>query len=54
MEEFVEFRNTRDAKLDAPKLLFPSIQINIDGGSLPSAENNGKRYLKIPLNNSEE
>ncbi|MDH5581137.1 MAG: MBL fold metallo-hydrolase, partial [Bdellovibrionales bacterium] len=49
LEEFVKFRTDRDKKLNAPRLLFPSIQVNIDGGKLPHAEDNGKRYLKIPL-----
>lgn len=48
-EQFVEFRTKRDAVLSAPKLLLPSIQINIDAGRLPIAEENGLKYLKIPL-----
>lgn len=48
-EEFVEFRNARDKKLAAPRLLLPSVQINIDAGNLPAVENNGSRYLKIPI-----
>lgn len=48
-EEFVQFRTDRDAKLKAPRLLLPSIQINIDAGKLPRPEDNGKHYLKIPL-----
>lgn len=48
-EEFVEFRKTRDATLDAPKLLLPSIQVNIDAGKLPIEEDNGVSYLKLPL-----
>lgn len=48
-EQFVNFRKERDATLNAPKLLLPSIQVNIDGGKLPKSENNGKKYLKIPL-----
>lgn len=47
--EFVVFRNERDATLKAPRLLLPSIQINIDGGRVPKAEANGVSYLKIPL-----
>ncbi len=47
--EFVEFRTTRDKTLSAPRLLLPSIQINIDAGHLPKAENNGVSYLKIPI-----
>jgi glyoxylase-like metal-dependent hydrolase (beta-lactamase superfamily II) len=48
--DFVELRNTRDAKLKAPRLLFPSVQVNIDAGRLPAARENGVRYLRIPLN----
>ena len=48
-QEFVEFRAERDAQLGMPKLILPSIQINIRAGQLPPAEDNGTRYLKIPL-----
>lgn len=48
-ESFVEFRNNRDKKLAAPRLLLPSVQVNIDAGQLPKAEENGTRYLKIPV-----
>jgi glyoxylase-like metal-dependent hydrolase (beta-lactamase superfamily II) len=48
-EEFVNFRTERDKTLSAPRLLLPSIQVNIDAGDLPSKEENGTRYLKIPL-----
>ncbi len=47
--EFVKFRSERDKKLAAPRLLLPSVQVNIDAGHLPQPENNGKRYLKIPI-----
>ncbi|HHZ87500.1 MAG TPA: MBL fold metallo-hydrolase [Chromatiaceae bacterium] len=47
---FTEFRSTRDKTLAAPRLLFQSVQINIDAGSMPDAETNDKRYLKIPVN----
>ncbi len=47
--EFIAFRESRDATLSAPKLLFPSIQINMNAGNMPKAEENGKAYLKIPL-----
>lgn len=47
--EFVKFREERDKTLSAPKLLLPSIQVNIRGGHLPKAENNGVSYLKLPL-----
>ncbi|MFV8259602.1 MBL fold metallo-hydrolase [Bdellovibrio bacteriovorus] len=48
-EDFVKFRQERDATLAAPKLLLPSIQVNIRAGQLPAAEENGTRYLKLPL-----
>lgn len=47
--EFLEFRENRDKELSAPRLLLPSIQVNVDAGHLPREEDNGKRYLKIPL-----
>ena len=47
--EFVQRRTTRDALLTAPRLLFPSVQVNIDAGRLPRAHANGKRYLTVPL-----
>lgn len=47
--EYVEFRTKRDATLSAPRLLLPSIQVNIDAGHLPHEEDNGTRYLKIPV-----
>jgi glyoxylase-like metal-dependent hydrolase (beta-lactamase superfamily II) len=47
--EYVQFRKSRDKTLGTPKLLFPSIQINLRSGNLPKHENNGARYLKIPL-----
>ena len=49
-EEFLKRRNERDAKLSAPRLLFPSVQVNIDAGRLPRAHANGRRYVTIPLN----
>ena len=49
-DEFVKFRNSRDKLLKAPKLLLPSIQINMDAGHMPPLEENGFHYLKIPLN----
>ena len=50
VESYVSMRNERDAGLPMPKLLLPSLQININGGALPKPEDNGQRYLKIPLN----
>ena len=49
-EEFVKFRTERDAKLSLPKLILPSLQINILGGRFPEAEDNGTHYIKLPLN----
>jgi glyoxylase-like metal-dependent hydrolase (beta-lactamase superfamily II) len=47
--EFVERRRARDATLSAPRLLYPSVQVNIDAGRLPPPHDNGRRYLVIPL-----
>jgi glyoxylase-like metal-dependent hydrolase (beta-lactamase superfamily II) len=47
--DFVKRRTERDAKLAAPRLLFPSVQVNIDAGRLPKPHANGRRYLTIPL-----
>lgn len=49
-EEFVRFRKERDAGLAAPKLLFQSVQVNIEAGRLPAPHDNGIRYLALPLN----
>lgn len=49
-EQFVSFRNARDKTLTAPRLLFPSVQVNIDAGRLPTAHQNGVRYLQVPVN----
>jgi hypothetical protein len=46
----VTFRSRRDASLNAPKLLFQSVQVNVDAGRLPEAQANELRYLRIPLN----
>ncbi|MBU0668671.1 MAG: MBL fold metallo-hydrolase [Alphaproteobacteria bacterium] len=48
-EEFVTMRTQRDATLDMPRLILPSIQVNIRGGHLPEPEENGVRYLKLPI-----
>ena len=47
---FVAMRRARDAQLEAPVLLLPSVQVNMRAGELPPPEANGTRYLKIPLN----
>lgn len=49
LDEFVRFRTERDRTLSAPKLLLPSVQVNINAGHLPEPEKNGKRYLRIPI-----
>ena len=49
-EAFVAFRQERDAQLGMPRLILPSIQVNIRAGDMPAAESNGVSYMKIPLN----
>lgn len=49
-DEFIELRNARDAQLAAPRLILPSLQVNMRAGNLPPAEPNGTVYLKIPVN----
>lgn len=48
--EFIEMRTVRDAKLSMPKLLLPSVQVNMRAGNFPEPEANGKQYLKVPIN----
>lgn len=48
-DEFVTMREARDATLGMPKLILPSIQVNIRGGHFPEPEANGSRYLKLPV-----
>ena len=48
-DDFVKMREARDAKLAAPLLLLPAIQVNIRAGKFPPAEANGVRYLKVPV-----
>jgi len=48
-DQFVAMRQARDATLGMPTLILPSVQINMRAGELPPAEDNGTRYLKIPL-----
>lgn len=48
--EFVEMRTSRDKTLAMPKLIMPSVQVNIRGGHLPEPEDNGVSYIKIPVN----
>jgi glyoxylase-like metal-dependent hydrolase (beta-lactamase superfamily II) len=49
-DEFIQFRAARDKTLAAPKLLFQSVQVNIDAGKMPKPSADKKRYLKIPIN----
>lgn len=49
-EEFVAMRTARDATLDMPRLIIPSIQVNIRAGELPPPDETGKRFLKVPIN----
>jgi glyoxylase-like metal-dependent hydrolase (beta-lactamase superfamily II) len=49
-DEFVAMRTARDATLDMPKLIIPSIQVNIRAGELPEPDESGKRFLKVPVN----
>jgi len=49
-EEFIAMRERRDSQLGLPKLIWPSLQINIRAGQAPAAENNGAVYLKTPIN----
>jgi glyoxylase-like metal-dependent hydrolase (beta-lactamase superfamily II) len=49
-DAFVAMRHARDATLDMPTLILPSVQVNMRAGQLPAPEANGTRYIKIPLN----
>ncbi|MAN73063.1 MAG: MBL fold metallo-hydrolase [Henriciella sp.] len=49
-EDFVKMRTERDATLSMPKLILPSVQINMRAGEMPPAEPNGKIYMKLPIN----
>ncbi|HRW30950.1 MAG TPA: MBL fold metallo-hydrolase, partial [Emcibacteraceae bacterium] len=49
-EKFVDMRNARDATLDMPVLILPSVQVNMRAGDMPPAEDNGIKYMKIPIN----
>jgi glyoxylase-like metal-dependent hydrolase (beta-lactamase superfamily II) len=49
-DEFVRVRKARDATLGMPQLILPSIQVNMRAGAFPPPEDNGTRYLKLPLN----
>ena len=49
-EDFVAMRTKRDAELEMPRLILPSLQVNMRAGQMPPAENDGNVYLKIPVN----
>jgi glyoxylase-like metal-dependent hydrolase (beta-lactamase superfamily II) len=49
-EEFIALRTARDKTLAMPKLIIPSLQVNMRGGDLPPPDEDGKRYLKVPIN----
>lgn len=49
-DDFVAMRNRRDATLPMPRLLLPSVQVNMNGGRIPAPEDNGVSYLKVPIN----
>lgn len=49
-EQYIEARTKRDAELSLPKLIVPSVQINMRAGEMPPAEDNGTSYIKIPIN----
>jgi hypothetical protein len=49
-EAFVAMRTARDATLNMPVLMLPSVQVNMRAGHMPDPEDNGVSYLKIPLN----
>lgn len=49
-DEFIKMRTARDATLSMPKLILPSVQINMRAGDMPPAEENGQRYMKLPIN----
>lgn len=49
VDEFVRMRTNRDKELDMPRLILPSVQVNMRAGEMPPPEENGVRYLKIPL-----
>jgi len=49
-DEFVKLRTERDATLNMPRLIVPSVQVNMRAGEMPPAEDNGQVYLKVPVN----
>ena len=49
-EEYTFFRNNRDSQLDIPKLMLPTVQLNIRAGNFPPVSDNGQHYLTLPIN----
>ena len=49
-DEFVRVREARDATLAMPRLIIPSLQVNMRAGELPPEDESGKRFLKVPIN----
>ena len=49
-EDFVKMRDERDKKLNMPKLIFPSLQVNMRAGNMPEPDDQGNTYLKVPVN----
>jgi hypothetical protein len=49
-DEFVAIREARDKALAMPKLIIPSLQVNMKAGELPAPDNSGRRFLKVPIN----
>ena len=48
--DFVAMRESRDATLAMPTLILPSLQVNMRAGDMPPPEDNGVRYMKVPIN----
>ena len=48
--DFIKMRNQRDATLNMPRLIIPAIQVNIRAGQMPKADEQGKVFLKVPIN----
>ena len=49
-DQFVATREARDATLAMPRLIIPSLQVNMRAGDLPPPDESGKRFLKVPIN----
>jgi glyoxylase-like metal-dependent hydrolase (beta-lactamase superfamily II) len=49
-EDFIAMRDARDATLAMPRLIIPSLQVNMRAGQMPEPEDNGLSYLKVPVN----